>query len=96
MVVATSAHGSIALFEKNGCGSCHGDKGQGVQGLAPPLRNNAFVKSASTDEIKETILKGRKGDKRRHPQIPGGMPPNPVPEAEVDPLVKFVKEEMQR
>jgi mono/diheme cytochrome c family protein len=95
-VVPGTALADAATFEKSGCTSCHGDKGQGVDGLAPPLRNNAWVKSASADQIKETIVKGRKGKERRHPNFPTGMPPNSVPDEDLDKLVAHVKGDLQK
>lgn len=85
-----------ALFEKHGCTSCHGKMGQGIEGLAPALKGNAFVASASLEEIKETILKGRAGKNKRHPNIRGGMPAAPVPESEIDPLAAYVKGDLQK
>jgi ubiquinol-cytochrome c reductase cytochrome b subunit len=38
---ATSGHGA-AVFAQN-CSSCHGAKGQGTPGVAPPLAGNPFV-----------------------------------------------------
>jgi mono/diheme cytochrome c family protein len=87
---------SPALFADKGCVSCHGDKGQGVPGLAPSLQKNAFVASASEQEVADTIRKGRLGKNRRHTNIPGGMPPNSVTDEEAQALVKYLKGDMQK
>ena len=76
--------------------SCHGERGQGIPGLAPPLKASAFVTSAAPNEIKETIIKGRVGQNRRHPNIPGGMPGVPMPDEEAEALVKYLKGDLQK
>ena len=83
------------LFADKGCVSCHGDNGQGVEGLAPALKGNSWVASTSADEVAKVIKKGRRGKDRRHPNIPGGMPPNPVSDEEAQALVAFLKNQMK-
>ena len=85
-----------ALFESKGCVSCHGEKGQGIPGLAPPLKGSAFVTSAAPAEIKQTITKGRLGPNRRHLNIPGGMPGVPMPDEEAESLAKYLKGDLQK
>ncbi len=42
------------------CKTCHGDDGEGTEG-APVLNDEVFLKYASDDFIRQTILKGRRG-----------------------------------
>lgn len=46
------------------CFTCHGDKGQGVQGLGPNLTDNVWLWGGSEKDIIETITNGR------HNQMP--------------------------
>jgi mono/diheme cytochrome c family protein len=85
-----------ALFESKGCVSCHGVKGQGIPGLAPPLKGSPFVTSSSAAEIKATIIKGRVGANRRHTNIPGGMPGVAMDDADAESLVKYLKGDLQK
>jgi mono/diheme cytochrome c family protein len=94
--VAYASSTGPALFADKGCVTCHGDKGQGNAGLAPALKGNDWVVSAAEADIVQTIRKGRKGQNRRHPNIPGGMPPVSMPEEEAQVLAKFLKGEMQK
>ena len=94
--IAHASTGGTTLFVDKGCVTCHGDKGQGNAGLAPALKGNDWVVSAAEADIVQTIRKGRKGQNRRHPNIPGGMPPVSMPEEEAQVLAKFLKGEMQK
>ena len=94
-VPAVAADGP-ALFDGKGCVSCHGDKGQGIPGLAPPLKGSAFVTSATAAEIGETISKGRQGKNRRHTNIPGGMPGVSMEDDERETLAKYLKSDLQK
>lgn len=94
--VAQAAAGGSALFADKGCVSCHGEKGQGVPGLAPSLKGNAFVTSSPEGEVQDTIRKGRLGKNRRHTNIPGGMPPNALTDEEAQALVKYLKGDLQK
>jgi mono/diheme cytochrome c family protein len=92
--VLAMAGGAATYQEK--CAVCHADKGQGVQGLAPPLKGNKFVAESSAAELKSQILKGRTGKDRRYRDIPGGMPGVFMPEPELEALVKHVRGDLQR
>jgi len=92
-LVAT-ADGAATFQEK--CATCHGDKGQGIEGLAPPLKGNTFVTSASAADLKSHIVNGRTGKNRRYPKIPGGMPGVLMPEPELEALVKYVTGDLQK
>ena len=71
-LVAFGAHAAdakvVAYFEET-CGACHGPKGDGIAGLAPPLKGSAFVKSAKPEDVAAVISKGRAGDQKKFPQI---------------------------
>jgi mono/diheme cytochrome c family protein len=91
---AAAVDGAATYQEK--CAVCHADKGQGVQGLAPPLKGNKFVAESSEAELKSQIINGRTGKDRRYRDIPGGMPGVFMPEPELAALVKYVKGDLQR
>lgn len=96
LAIPSLAFADAALFESKGCVSCHGAKGQGIPGLAPPLKDSPFVTSSSPAEIKTTIIKGRVGANRRHTNIPGGMPGVPMDDADAESLVKYLKGDLQK
>jgi mono/diheme cytochrome c family protein len=93
--VSASAAGGAATFQEK-CAFCHGDNGQGIQGLAPPLKGSSFVASASEAQLKSQILNGRTGKDRRYRDIPGGMPGVFMPASEMEALVKYVQGDLQR
>jgi mono/diheme cytochrome c family protein len=47
-------------FYKNICGACHGPGGDGIEGLAPPLRNSEYI-TASPKRLALILLHGLKG-----------------------------------
>lgn len=59
------------------CAACHGKNGEGMQYVAPQLRDATFIKTASLDEIKAVIRAGRAGADKKHPSFPSVMPPFP-------------------
>lgn len=78
------------------CAACHGKSGEGNPQLAPALKANPFVKSASSDDIAAVIKNGRAGSAKRYPQIPQGMPAQPIYDEALDEVAKFVKEDLQK
>ena len=75
-----SAVDAQASYEKL-CSGCHGADAHGSQ-QGPGLAGNASVRRRSTQSLRNVILKG----------IPAaGMPPFPLPDAEVDALVALVR-----
>lgn len=47
-------------FYKNICGACHGPGGDGIEGLAPPLRNSEYI-TGSSKRLTLVLLHGLKG-----------------------------------
>lgn len=79
----------------NICAACHGQKGEGSP-IGPALKGNAFVKGSDVAAIKDTILKGRSGKDRKHPNFPADMPPQALSAADADAVANFVKNDLQK
>jgi PQQ-dependent dehydrogenase (methanol/ethanol family) len=62
------------------CAACHGAGGAGGD-RAPPLANSARLRTMTDAQIAATIRNG----------TPGGMPPFPLPEPELQQLVSFIR-----
>jgi mono/diheme cytochrome c family protein/glucose/arabinose dehydrogenase len=63
-------------FYKNICGACHGPGGDGIEGLAPPLRNSEYI-TASSKRLALILLHGLKGPinvNGKHYEFNGEMP----------------------
>jgi len=95
-LLPAAAYADGATTFKDKCVDCHGDKGQGLPNLAPALKGNDWVKGASLDAIKTTIKDGRTGSAKRHPNIPAGMPGQPIYDEELDEIAKYVKQDLQK
>src|SRR3989304_1397512 len=84
------ARGGESLF-KSRCQPCHGPGGKGT-GIAPALAGNQFVQGARDQEMANSILKGRQGADRKHPdKHPAGMPPQKLSEQELTSIVAYMK-----
>lgn len=78
------------------CAACHGKNGEGMQYVAPPLKDASFVKTASMEEIKEVIRAGRAAGDKQHPAFPAVMPPFPNLSGEdVTAVAEYVKGPLQ-
>jgi mono/diheme cytochrome c family protein len=77
------------------CADCHGKAGEGKPQLAPPLKGNPFVTSGSAQDVQSVVKNGRVGNAKKYPQIPQGMPGQPVYDDDLDAVVKYVKEDLQ-
>lgn len=62
------------LYEQH-CAECHGDKGQGVGGIYPPLAGNRMVTMASPANLTRMVLEGGFGPTTAAHPRPFGMPP---------------------
>jgi len=72
------APGPGAAVFREACASCHGPQGEGMAGLAPPMRG----RNLSVAEVKEIVQKGR-----------GRMPPLPGVRGEaLENVARFVSE----
>lgn len=80
---AQDVHPGRAIFESR-CARCHGSDGNGGE-LGPAIRGRL---GARNDQQLMTLI---------HEGLPGqGMPPIPVPEAEMAPLIAFLRSSIQR
>ena len=94
--VVHAADAKIVAFFEETCGACHGTKGEGTPGLAPPLKGSPFVMQASLAEIAAVVTKGRAGDQKKFPNLPSPMPPNSLSENRLNGVVAYVKNELQK
>jgi disulfide bond formation protein DsbB len=75
------------------CVSCHGADGQGVPRLGKPLRNSAFVQTASDETLFGIVAKGRPA---QHPENTTGIPMPPgggrvLGEYHTNAVVQYIK-----
>ena len=89
---AYAADANTVKFFKETCGVCHGENAEGTPGLAPALKGNAWVKSASEGDLATTITKGREGAAKRHKDIPGPMPANSMSDNRLKNVIAYLKE----
>ena len=94
--VVAAQDARIVTFYKETCGICHGEAGEGMKGLAPPLKGNDWVKSASEGDLANVITKGRQGDAKRHKDIPGPMPANSMSDSRLKNLTAYIKGDLQK
>jgi mono/diheme cytochrome c family protein len=89
---ALAAEAKTVKFFKETCGVCHGENAEGTPGLAPALKGNEWVKSASEGDLANTITKGRDGAAKRHKEIPGPMPANSMSDGRLKDVIAYLKE----
>ena len=90
---AIAADGGNIYKEK--CSMCHGSKGEGTP-MSPSIKGNEFITKGKAEEIRKVILEGRTGASKKYPKIPIDMPKMPMPDADVDALVTFLKGDLQK
>ena len=90
------ADARIVKFYGETCGTCHGEKGEGMKGLAPPLKGNKFVTDGSAAEIGSVIVKGREGTAKKYKDLPSPMPANSMSDARLQGLIAFLKGDLQK
>jgi mono/diheme cytochrome c family protein len=98
-LMAGTAHAAdpkIVTFFNETCGTCHGEKGEGMKGLAPALKGNKWVMESSAADVGSVITKGRAGDAKRHKDLPSPMPPNSMSESRLKGVVDYVKGDLQK
>lgn len=93
---AAAADEKIVNFFKETCGTCHGESGEGMKGLAPPLKGNDFVKAGSDADLRATITKGRMGDAKKYKDLPSPMPPNSMSDSRLSGLIAYLKGDLQK
>lgn len=86
--VANGMQGEVGkdIFADN-CASCHGDNGEGMEGVAPAL--NVYE---TPDFIKEVLVKGKIADNDASVKVIGAMPSfkNLLSEEQIDALSRYV------
>jgi mono/diheme cytochrome c family protein len=92
--VSAAAPGADVFEEV--CSACHGDKGQGIPGLAPPLKGSEFVKSSDVAALTAFVQKGRAGSEKKFPNYPSPMPPYTGGQAKAQAVAQYVKTEVQK
>ena len=94
-IASAQTEKDIAYFKET-CGACHGENGEGMKGLAPPLKGNAWVKGASDGDLASVITKGRMGDAKRHKDIPAPMPANSMSDNRLKGVIAYLKGGLQK
>ena len=98
-MVAGTAHAAdpkIVTFFNETCGTCHGEAGEGMKGLAPPLKANKWVMEASQGDLAGVITKGRMGDAKRHKDLPSPMPANSMSDTRLKGVIDYIKGDLQK
>jgi mono/diheme cytochrome c family protein len=86
---------TVTYFEET-CGACHGAKGEGTPGLAPPLKGSKFVKESSAADVAAVITNGRAGAQKHFPNLASPMPAHSLSEKKLGAVVSYVKGELQQ
>ncbi len=86
------------LFQENGCAACHGDHGEGQEGVAPSLVDDAFLgeKPDMPDPAYAAMIRFGSDAKKglgRPGLADGGMPANDLPEEDVWAIVAWLREQ---
>ena len=79
------------------CASCHGNNGQGITGLAPALKGNAFV-TGKLDDVMATVKSGRTGDQKHFKNLPIAMPAwgGTLSDADIKAVVDYIRGDLQK
>jgi mono/diheme cytochrome c family protein len=86
----------IVKFFGETCGTCHGESGEGMKGLAPPLKGNKFITEGSAAEIGSVITRGREGAAKKYKDLPSPMPANSMSDARLQGLIAYLKGDLQK
>jgi mono/diheme cytochrome c family protein len=95
-VTAHAADPKIVTFYKDTCGTCHGEAGEGIKGLAPALKGNKFVTEGSAADLGATIVKGREGAAKKYKEFPSPMPANSMSDGRLQGVIAYLKGELQK
>jgi len=93
---AVAQDAKLVAYFKETCGACHGESGEGIKGLAPALKGNDWVKSASEADLANVITKGREGAAKRHKDIPAPMPANSMSDGRLKGVIAYLKGDLQK
>ena len=80
---------------KENCIKCHGEKGQGMKGVAPPHKGNEFITKSSKDDVKAVVREGRAGAAKKYKKFPLDMPKLGLSEEDIEAVVTFEQGELQ-
>ena len=90
------ADARIVKYYAETCGTCHGEKGEGMKGLAPPFKGNKFITEGSAAEIGHVITKGREGAAKKYQDLPSPMPANSMSDSRLQGLIAYLKGDLQK
>ena len=94
--LAQAADPKIVTFFNENCATCHGEKGEGMKGLAPAFKGNKFITDGSHADIAGTITKGRAGDQKKYKDLPSPMPPMAMSETRMKGVIDYLKTDLQK
>lgn len=92
----TSTSGAV-LFADN-CAACHGDQGEGIAGLTPPLLDSEKVRTMTEGELQALVRAGIAQDDpdNQTGNLMPGFGPDLVSDEELAVLLAWLKTELQR
>lgn len=96
LAFAGAAFAGGADIYKAKCVACHGQKGEGMKGMAPAHKGNQFVTKSKPEDIKKVILEGRAGAAKKYKEFPIDMPKSGLSDAEATEVVKFMQGDLQK
>lgn len=93
----TALAGGAATYMER-CAACHGQKGEGMKGMAPALKGNKFITDRTAEDIKKVILEGRSGAAKKYStqEFPIDMPRSGLSDGDSDEVAKFLQGDMQK
>lgn len=91
----TALAGGADIYKAK-CAACHGQKGEGMKGMAPAQKGNKFITEGKPEDIKKVILEGRAGAAKKYKEYPIDMPKSGLSDADADEVVKFMQEDLQK
>lgn len=87
-----------AEIYKENCVKCHGDKGQGMKGVAPPHKGNEFITKSPKEEVMKVVREGRAGAAKKYPKFPLDMPKHAgiLSDEDIAAVVTFEQGDLQK
>ena len=85
-----------AAIYKAKCASCHGQKGEGMKGLAPAHKGNEFITKGKAEDLVKLVLEGRIGAAKKYKEFPIDMPKSGLSDADAAEVVKFLQGDLQK
>ena len=95
LAFAGTALADGAAIYKAKCASCHGQKGEGMKGLAPAHKGNEFITKGKAEDLVKLVLEGRIGAAKKYKEFPIDMPKSGLSEADAEAVVKYEQGELQ-